>query len=290
MAHPSPLFVGDRLRRAWLPQACHLREIDDAIRGSPKPASRHHGSSSLFKARSAIPWSRGSSSVISARSAVPRSRGSCSLISSRSAIPRSRGSSPHVTTRSAILSLVLPSGTVLIYLVGHIHGDSSGASLSRKERRLLRDLARAPDSSSCTEEASASKPSPGGLPVPVGCPVLSGLSNPVGCPVLSCPVCLVPEGSWLPLAAPWIFFAESSRIPAVVAGPREQRLRQWRLPAIASDLSVPLWRPRPVSCSCVSWGASRLPTPPPWWNCYGASCVSCVPASCFHICFFSCPC
>ncbi len=46
---------------------------------------------------------------------------------------------------------------------------------------------RAPDSSSCPEEASASELSPRGLPVPVGCPV----------PVLflSCPVCLAPEGS-----------------------------------------------------------------------------------------------
>ncbi len=92
------------------------------------------------------------------------------------------------------LSIVLPSGTVLRYLVGHVHGDSSGAglpaSLSRKWKRLLRDPARAPDSSSCSEEASASKPSPGGLPVPVGCPVPSGLSSPVGCPVPPRSVCL----------------------------------------------------------------------------------------------------
>ncbi len=87
-------------------------------------------------------------------------------------------------------------------------------------KRLLRDPVRAPDVMSCPEEASASELSPGGLPVPVGCPVpvclalvgcpvpvclaLEGCPVPVclaleGCPVpvlfLSCPVCLAPEGT-----------------------------------------------------------------------------------------------
>ncbi len=60
----------------------------------------------------------------------------------------------------------------------------------------------------------------------------------------------------------------------------------------------------PVLCMylCRSCGVSRVPTPPPRWNCYGSgrafreggvmlefvSCVSCVPASCFLIWFVSC--
>ncbi len=96
------------------------------------------------------------------------------------------------------LNLVLPLGTVLIYLVGYVHGDMSGAGgssccgcgghsqppASLSWKRLLRALMRAPNSSSWPEEASASKTSPGGIPVPVGCHVLSGLSSPVGCPAL----------------------------------------------------------------------------------------------------------
>ncbi len=72
--------------------------------------------------------------------------------------------------------------------------------------------------------------SPGGLLVPVGCPVLSVwpcgmsclsgpgglschhvlscLSGPGGlsCRVLYCPVCLALEGSWYPLTSPWKFW------------------------------------------------------------------------------------
>ncbi len=38
MAHPGPPFTGDRRRRPWLTQACRSREIDTAVRHSPKPA------------------------------------------------------------------------------------------------------------------------------------------------------------------------------------------------------------------------------------------------------------
>ncbi len=62
---------------------------------------------------------------------------------------------------------------------------------------------------SCPEEASASELSPGGLPVPVGCPVPVCLALE-GCPVpvlfMYCPVCLAPEGSWYPLTSPGKFF------------------------------------------------------------------------------------
>ncbi len=88
-----------------------------------------------------------------------------------------RGSSPHhgqacraMSPESWFLSLVLPSGTVLMYLVGLVHGDSSGAGGSCSGlgghfqppaplswKRLLRDPVRAPDSLSCPEEASASE-------------------------------------------------------------------------------------------------------------------------------------
>ncbi len=156
---------------------------------------------------------------------------------------------------------------------------------------------------SCPEEASASELSPGGLPVPVGCPVPVCLALE-GCPVpllfLSCPVCLAPEGSWYPLTSPGKFlFGGGRRVPA------------WRPPAMAarapssamasfvcSALEVPVL----CSCPCLSWGASRAPTSPPRWNCYGVGhafqeggvmsgfcCVSCVPASCFLIWFVSCP-
>ncbi len=39
-AHPSPPFAGDRRHRPQLTQARRSREIDAAIRGSPKPAVR----------------------------------------------------------------------------------------------------------------------------------------------------------------------------------------------------------------------------------------------------------
>ncbi len=68
---------------------------------------------------------------------------------------------------------------------------------------------------------------------------------------------------------------------------------------VCSALEVPVL----CSCPCLSWGASRAPTPPPRWNCYGVGhafreggvmsgfcCVSSVPASCVHIWFVSCPC
>ncbi len=135
-----------------------------------------------------------SSSLISARSAVPKSCGSSSLISARISVPRSLGSSLHVTASSAVFKYCLALRNSFKVSCRscprRLVWCRPPASLSRKWKRLLRDPARAPDSSSCSEEASASKPSPGGLPVPVGCPVPSGLSSPVGCPVPPRSVCL----------------------------------------------------------------------------------------------------
>ncbi len=213
-----------------------------------------------------------------------------------------------------------------------VHGDSSGAGgsscsghgghsqppapLSLKWRRSLRDPVRAPDSWSC-QGASASELALEGFLFLWA--VLSCLSGPGGfsCLVLYCPVCLAPEGSWYPLTSPGIFFlfflgGGVVRVPAVGAGPRGPRPRPRSPSAMASRapssamvsvvcsaLEVPVL----CSCPCLSWGASRAPTPPPRWNCYGVGhafreggvmsgfcCVSSVPASCVHIWFVSCPC
>ncbi len=199
---------------------------------------------------------------------------------------------------------------------------------------------------SCPVEASASELSPGGLPVPVGCPVPVCLALE-GCPVpvlfLSCPVCLAPEGSWYPLTSPGKFFWGGRRVPAGVAWPRDEATAMkdhlpwppelpappWppELPAppwppellapamafgapssaMASELSVPLWRsPSCVPVHVCPEGPPECPPPPlppfpvellrrgtrlPGGGSYVRvlSCVSCVPASCVHIWFVSCP-
>ncbi len=67
---------------------------------------------------------------------------------------------------------------------------------------------------------------PGGLLVPVGCPVLFVWPWRVllSCHVLSCPVCLAPEGSWYPLTSPGKFWdgVEGFRLewPGRETGPR----------------------------------------------------------------------
>ncbi len=191
-----------------------------------------------------------------------------------------------------------------------VHGDSSGAGgslfsghggrsqppapLSLRWKRLLRDPVRAPDTSSCPEEASASELSPGGLPVPVGCRV----------PVLSCLSSL--GGLLIPPNFPREIVWGGKRVPAVGAGPRGPRPRPQGPPAMAPELPALPWPPEPLatpwspelpappwppelpappwsplsvcsalevpvlcSCPCLSRGASRAPAPPPRWNCYG---------------------
>ncbi len=132
--------------------------------------------------------------------------------------------------------------------------------LSLKWRRLQRDPGRAPDSSSCPEEASASELSPSSC----SC----GLSSPVLC-VFS------PEGFRIPLAAPWNFFlGRGSKALAVVARPRPwlqgPPAMASRAPSstLASVCPFHSRGPCPVSCPSVSWGASRVLTLPPRWKCY----------------------
>ncbi len=180
-------------------------------------------------------------------------------------------------------------------------------------------------------------------PVPVclapeGCPVLSCscVFSPGGLSMY-CPVCLALEGSLYPLTSPGKL-GGGKRVPAVGAGPRGHGHKDhlpWppELPAVPwppeplampwppelpappwpPELPAPPWPPLSVcsalefpvlcSCPCLSWGASRAPTPPPRWNCYGVGhafreggvmsgfCCVCVICSCllcpYLVCFLS---
>ncbi len=120
-----------------------------------------------------------------------------------------------------------------------------------------------------------------------------------------------PGGLLVPLSCPMVIFWGGTKVPAVVAGPRDEATATMDHRALASWApcsslaSVYLFHSGgPVLCMypCLSWGASRVPTPPPRWNCYGSgrafreggsyvrvlSCASCDPASCFYIWFVSC--
>ncbi len=116
---------------------------------------------------------------------------------------------------------------------------------------------------------------PGGLPVPVGCLVLSvwPLRAFLSCHILSC--LSSPGGFLIPPNFPRkkIWGGGGRRVPAGVARPRDEAMASWApctamaswapctamASVICSALEVPvLW-----SCPCLSWGASRAPTPPP---------------------------
>ncbi len=122
-----------------------------------------------------------------------------------------------------------------------------------------------------------------------------------------------PEGSWYPYSCPMEFFLGGSKVPAVVAGPRGLRPRPQIPPAMASWApctamsSVCLFRsggPVLLMYLCLSWGASRVPTPLPGSTVTardapsgrGELCQSCVvwvvcfPPTCVHIWLVSCPC
>ncbi len=254
-----------------------------------------------------------------------------------------------------------------------VRGDSSGAGgssccgrgchssrlppLSWKWKRLLRDPVRAPDVMSCPKEASASENSPGGLPDPVGCLVLSVWPWRIflSCNVLSC--LSSPGGLLIPPNFPREIFLGGRRVPAGVARPRDEAtamkttchgllsslLRHGLLSSLhrhgllsslhrhgllsslhchglqSSQLHHGLqtsqfrhglrhlfrsWGPRPVvlSVSVLRGLQSAHPPSPvellrrgtclPGGGSYVRVllCVSCVPASCVHIWFVSCPC
>ncbi len=161
------------------------------------------------------------------------------------------------------------------------------APLSLRWKRLLRDPVRAPDSSSCPEEASASKPAQEGFWFLWD--VLSCLSGPgvLSCHVLLC-VCS-PGGLLIPPDFPREILlggkrgsgcrgrAEGTEAKAPedhLPWPPELPTPPWppELPAPPWSLSVCSALEVPVlcSCPCLSWGASRTPTPPPRWNCLGS--------------------
>ncbi len=88
-----------------------------------------------------------------------------------------------------------------------------------------------------------------------------------------CRVCLAPEGSWYPWAAPWIFFGGGYKGPGCRGRAEGRGHGHHGPPALASWApcstlaSVCLFRSGgPVLCMslCRSWGVSRMPTPPPW--------------------------
>ncbi len=205
-------------------------------------------------------------------------------------------------------------------------------------KRLLRDTVRAPDSSSCPEEASASKPAQEGFwllwDVLFVWPWRVFLSRHV----LSC--LSSPGGLLIPPNFPREILGGCRRFPAGVAGPRDEATAMKGHLPWPPELPAPPWPPEllapamafgapssamasrapssamasfvcstlevPVlcSCPCLSWGASRAPTPPspvellrrgtrlPGGGSYVRVllCVSCVPASCVHIWFGSGPC
>ncbi len=192
---------------------------------------------------------------------------------------------------------------------------------------------------SCPKEASASENSPGGLPVPVGCLVLSvwPWRAVLSCHVLSC--LSSPGGLLITPNFPREIFLGGRRVPAGVAWPRDEATamkdhlpwppelpappwppelpaQPWspelpappwppELPASPwPPLSVPLWRS--PSCGPVHVCPEGPPEHPPplpggtvtAWDtpsgrgelCQGSVvCVSCVPTSCVHIWFVSCP-
>ncbi len=145
LSRPSPLQVGvgarrDRresggreslksaaIRGTLKPAVC--REITAVIRGSKvkfagcRSPARHprltqaHRPRGKQRRRSLLTQARRPRGNRRWLQPWARSSGSSSPVSARSAIHRSRGSSSIVPARSAVLSLVVPTGTVLINLV-----------------------------------------------------------------------------------------------------------------------------------------------------------------------------
>ncbi len=97
--------------------------------------------------------------------------------------------------------------------------------------------------------------------------------------LFNCLCVFSPGGLLVPLSCPMVIFWGGTKVPAVVAGPRDEATAHHGPPALASWApcstlaSVCLFHSGgPVLCMypCLSWGVSRVPTPPPRWNCYGS--------------------
>ncbi len=185
-----------------------------------------------------------------------------------------------------------------------VHGDSSGAGGS----------CEGPWCHVMPRGSLSFQASPGGLPVPESCPVLSVWPWRASLSCLYCPACLAPEGSWYPLTSPGKFLGGIERVPAVGAGPRGLRprprgpsARASRAPSSAMASFVCLFRsggPRPVFLSVFVLRGLQSAHPPslvellqrgtrlPGGGSYVRVllCVSSVHASCVHIWFVSCPC
>ncbi len=132
--------------------------------------------------------------------------------------------------------------------------------LCGQARRLLPLLSSQPVMVSPAGRCRIDKPAGRGRNWPDGD---HGLFNYCAC------VCLAPEGSRYPWATPWYFFGGGTKVPAVVAGPRDEATatmdhRPWppELPAppwppsICSTLEVP-------SCVCIRVCPEGPPECPP---------------------------
>ncbi len=117
----------------------------------------------------------------------------------------------------------------------------------------------------------------------------------------SCSSLSSPGGLLMPPSCPMDFFGGGTKVPAVVAGPRDEVTATatatkdhlpWppELPALPWPPSVCSALEAP-SCVCICVCPEGPPECLPGGGSYvrPLSCVSCVPASCFHIWFVSCP-
>ncbi len=320
-AHPGPPIAGDIRHRPRLSEARRSlksavrRESQPAVRGSLKPAVR----GSLMSRRHprlpqvCRPWGKPTRRPrltqarrlpLTQARRPPLTPAQVPLIQStrhgqECHVPVGTTRHKHFNLSCLILSTETRLGQAVPRVVAMEASPSRLPLLSLKWKRLLRHLVRAPDSLSCPGEASASKLAQEGflfLWAVLSClvPVCLALCG------LSCPVCLAPEGSGYPLAAPWIFFWGGTKVPAVVAGPRDEATAKDHLPW-PSELPAPPWPPFYLFRSGGPLQSAHPPSPVELLRrgtrllgggsyVSPLSCVSCVPASCFHIWFVSCPC
>ncbi len=153
--------------------------------------------------------------------------------------------------------------------VGKANPPSAVPSSSRgRPTRRPRSLGPPPSVASSSPPASAVEWSSQPVMVlPAGCGRILTRLWPKVFLTLFC-VCLAPEGSWYPWAAPWIFLG-GYKGPGCRGRAEGRGHGHHGPPALASWApcstlaSVCLFRSGgPVLCG--SWGVSRVPTPPPW--------------------------